>query len=148
MDTFFSKHISSQLFNTPTSSKACKTSFYFFGAVERRLEKKHLEVFPVFCPIWNFSDIFQLFIKSVLDVFLFYFEKACIIFKKKTLLASLLETFRTCNIFLFFTKSVFFMKIMQAFLKKKKKKLLAALLKTFRTFRTLFFRFTCLTRFW
>ena len=53
------------------SSKACKTSFYFFfkklalflkkdafGAVERRLlKKKHLENFPGCCPIGNFSDL-------------------------------------------------------------------------------------------
>ena len=63
-----------------------KRCFWCIGKTFRK--KKHLGNFPGFCPIWNFSDLQYLsFIhQKRVRRLLIFFEKASIIFEKKTLL--------------------------------------------------------------
>jgi hypothetical protein len=68
---------------------------------------------------WKISQIRKVFNRAAKSVFLFFFEKACIIFKKKTLLVKNGKILQVQKVSNRAAKSVFFLKIMQAFSKNK-----------------------------
>jgi len=76
---------------------------------------------------WKISQIRKVFNRAAKSVFLFFFEKACIISKKKkTLLVKYGKILQVRKVSNRAAKSVFFLKIMQAFSKNKKKDVLHA----------------------
>ena len=71
--------------------------------------------------LFNVLKVRKAFNRAAKSVFLFFFEKACIFFKKKTLLVKNGKILQVRKVSNRAAKSFFFLKIMQAFLKKNKK---------------------------